>query len=241
MEPRDRFLAGVAALLIRNTAVFVEADFLYQGPFVNLGAAARPSGENTCGFPLVVGGGAGTFEGEFLQGVGDLTSRAGKEEREGASNWVRIAPAAVQPCKDGGRTRRGTAHPVYLPLVRQVGALREAWRKLLPEQFGNGGAHVEIGNEEKACRFLLDDPAVEDDQPLGCEQCAVDQRTVGWPYQVIGQQSLHALQRTGSGDGEDGCRHAMHQRHVSNAFESLGGERNLNHCRWPREDRRDCD
>ena len=72
MEPRDRFLAGVAALLIRNTAVLVEADFLHQGLFVNLGAAARPSGENTCGFPLVVGGGAGTFEGEFLEGVGDL-------------------------------------------------------------------------------------------------------------------------------------------------------------------------
>ena len=83
MEARHGFLAGVAALLVRHTVVLVEAHFLHQRLLVDLRPAAGPAGEDTGGFPLVVGGSAGTFEGEFLEGVRDLASRPGKEPRKG--------------------------------------------------------------------------------------------------------------------------------------------------------------
>jgi hypothetical protein len=162
--------------------------------------------------------------------VRHFVDRAGEEARE---------RTALRHRDDGWGTRHCSTNPVDLPFVRQVGHPRETGRQQLPEQVRRYGRASRSRDEQEARRVLPDDPAIEDDQALRREHGPIHQRTIGRLGQVVGNQSLEALQRPRTGNGEDGRRHAVHEWHVPQAVEALGGQGDVNHGHWTTEGRRE--
>src|SRR3989441_1083088 len=212
MQPRDRLLAGVAALCIRHAPDLVEARFLGDGSVVHLGAEARPAREDAAQLQCR---GAGRDRAGGLQAGGEQGGRCRRDcylddERRpfggprgfhavGSRGYAAGGGRHLEARRHGhrGRARAGQAIDGYLGgAVAHAG---EARGHRARENRQGALAPPAVRRDGVAHRGAQPGrPAVHHDHPLGGQQRAIHERAVTGELDVVRQQSLEGRDGPGA-------------------------------------------
>ena len=218
VEPRDRFLPGIAPLRVRYPTDLVVPDFLWQRPVVDLHAECGPALDEPRDAQVAVVTGFGSRVDELRhQGLD-----RGRHSCQQPHEWRRLRRERnghrAQVATDGhyarGRLRRSDPgpgqhlkrmppqQPDYPRLTGEVGdlgeprgelSLKELHHRLVPFARRDDGEAVGLTNH----------PRVHHDHALGRQECPVDEAVVPRLLEVVREHALQTSQGAGPTDTED--------------------------------------